>query len=237
MMARFVLVAILTLVAARQAVADPIMITTGTVGEFNGIDLPGFTVGSSSSRLQGILLISGGLCCVFDPGDIVNVSRGFPVDTLAMTTGPQIVNGTTYHNVFLRGGLMLTAVPFVAPPLSATSDFTFTTPFHMSGLLTGFDRDPSGALLFSVPVVGSGTVSVIGWARPGEPNYVGQGAFFQFQEPSPTPEPASLALLACGATGVFGASIRRRLRGVPLSDALGRRVAGPRITGVNIGSS
>jgi len=203
---------------ARLASADPVLITGGFIGMFNGSDLPGFQLSGSNSQFSGILPIAGVNCCFFDGGELVTLNASFPLSSLPFQPTTQTVNGTTYPKVFVSGGLSFTSVPFVAPPPNGSPTFQFTTPFTMQGQISGFSsfNDPGQTPLFSVALIGSGTASVGGTSRSTSPNYVGQGLAFQFEAPSPTPEPASLILLGSGVAGIALTTCRRfRNRAAP----------------------
>jgi hypothetical protein len=196
-----------------RANADPIVVTGGSIIQTFGIDLPGFTVTGTDSRFTGVLAIGGERCCGFSPGDLVDVSRSFPVSPLPVQSSTQIAGGTAYPDAYLRGSFTFTAVPFVAPPITGDSDsFLLTTSFDMTGQLSGFTGpQASPSLLFSVPIAGSGIATVSG-SVPGGQFYVGNSIAFQFQDPnaSPTPEPATVVLVGTAILGVFAAAARRR---------------------------
>ena len=190
-------------VYATPAEGDPIVITGGSVGQFNGEDRPGFLFTGTDSSFQGIVPLSGSLCCMFNVGESVTLSRPLPIGTRIGEPTPEMVNGIQYQTVWVAGSVSFTATPFVAPPLDGTAAFFLTTPFTMQGQIAGWaDSNFTGPPLFSVPLTGSGTAVVLGSTHEGQPNYIGQGVGFNFEAPAPTPEPASLALFGAGVVGV-----------------------------------
>ena len=190
-------------VYATPAQGDPIVITSGSVGQFNGEDQPGFQLMGTGSSFQGIVPLPGTLCCMFNAGESVTLNRSLPLGTRTGEPSLEIVNGMRYETVWVVGAVSFTATPFVAPPPDGTAAFLFTTPFTMQGQIAGWaDSNFTGPPLFSVPLTGSGTAVVLGSTHEGQPNYIGQGVGFNFEAPAPTPEPASLALFGAGVVGV-----------------------------------
>ena len=205
-----VAMALVVLGPSRRSEADPILITGGSLSQTNGIDLPGFTITGANSSFTGILEIAGVLCCVFNPGDVVTLGFNFPVGSLPFQPATEVVDGVTFPAAFLRGSFTLSGTPFVAPPIGAgQTSFSLTTPFDMTGQLSGFANFTDQTPLFSVPVAGTGTASV-GGAVPGGQFYVGQTVSFNFEQPAPTPEPATVLLVGTALLGGVGIAARRR---------------------------
>jgi hypothetical protein len=194
-----------------RANADPIILTGGSVSQTSGNDLPGFTVSGSNSVFSGVLGISGVVCCVFSPGDLVRLNFFAPITALPFQPSTQIVNGAVYPDTFLRGDFRFTAAPFVAPPAVAGSEsFSFTTSFDMAGNVSG-----STALLdnstdvFSVPIAGSGNATVSG-SVDANSRFIGTSLAFEFHDSAPTPEPATLILAATVLLGGLAGATRPR---------------------------
>ena len=211
----FVIAATLLVVGVpAHAHADPIVLTAGFVGQSSGNDLPGFTVRGSNSSFTGVLGIAGVVCCVFSPGDVVKLTGFFPITALPFQTSTQLVDGTAFHDTFLRGQMTFTAAPFVAPAVAAGSDqFSFTTSFTMTGQISGFTGSLADPLeVFSVPVAGTGSAIVGGHTANNGSLFVGTFLGFNLQDPAPTPEPATLLMVGAALAGGLGATARRRVK-------------------------
>jgi len=200
------------------AAADPIVITGGSLAVFSQIDLPTFrlctrpdcsVVTSADSVFQGVLgtnaqelFNAGQLVTPFGAGGAITPSTGLLTE---------VVNGTTYQAI-LTGSLIGTAAPFVAPPPSGPS-FSITTPYTMQGHISGFADPFQRVALFSVDVTGSGTETISGQTfGSGVPaDYFAREYLAVF---APTPEPATVLLLA---TGIVAMLWRCRFRELFLS--------------------
>jgi len=191
--------------------ADPIILTGGGINQTDGVDLPGFTVTGSNSVFTGILGISGVVCCVFSPGDRVNLSFGAQTTVFPFQPTTQVVRGTVFPDTFLVGEFRFAAVPFVAPPAVAGSEsFSLATSFTMTGHMSGFTGSLDNPTeVFSVPLAGSGTATVTGSVDTTS-RFIGTSLGFQFHDSAPTPEPATLALTATVVVGGLATTARRR---------------------------
>src|SRR5262249_58095765 len=128
-------------------------------------------------------------------GGPVNLSMSVPLMSDFPFQHPvsHMVNGIPYQ-AFVTGTLNFTAQPFVMPPPSSDqSSFAFTTPFTMTGHITGTETNPifpGAPVLFSVDVTGSGG-AVFGGdiiADPGDRFFFSRFLNFCFYS-SPAPPP------------------------------------------------
>jgi hypothetical protein len=211
--------AVLAILACpNRSEADPVVITAGGVYTFNGVDLPGFQLRGNDSIFSGVVAEAGVICCIFHPGDVVTLNYTASLFTFPGQPTSSVVNGVVYPGSYLRGNLSFTAEPFVAPPFPVgSSPFPFSTPFTMTGQLSGFSGNAlDSSMLFSVPVRGSGTATVFAAVVNDAPFYIGQGQSFQFepeaQAQAPVPEPATIVLFGTGVLSALSA-MRRRRRG------------------------
>jgi len=206
--------------APSPAFSDPVQITSGSVyqvASWTGYDPPfGFGLTGAQTSLGGITysLGVGGSVSV---GDTIALSETISVSADPFRTGPyqQTVDGVTYSNVFLAGTLH-----FAATPETLTGDATdgFDTPFTMNGSISLFGVDPSRPTraaepFLIVPIEGRGTASLSLASRGGM--LAESSVTYRFADPpmSPTPEPATLTLLASGlVVAVARARGKRDLR-------------------------
>jgi PEP-CTERM motif len=193
---------------ASAAQADPISITGGLVD----VKTAGFQIRGIDTVLAGTP-ITVDAAWVFAEGAVVNLSRAVTVGISFATPVTQIVNGTTFEAV-LGGTLNFSATPFTAPPPPLDepfAPFTLSTPFEMSGQLSGFMQTPGqGTPLFSIALAGGGVATVTGRVNTPSGFYVGDTLQFRFTDTAPIPEPASMFLVATGIAGLCGMRSRSR---------------------------
>ena len=208
-------VAMICLGAPSQVFADAIAITSGNVFTYWDGSPSGWRLLGDNTSLHGE---NFGGSPEFDSGMLVDLSRTIFIDQELCCPGQQTVRGTTFYPTFLRGSMSFSAPPFTAPTAPQNTFRFFDAPFTMLGHINGFATpDFSGPPEFSVDITGGGTSSLgpmraittengtawINWSG-------GLGFTFAAEQPdppSPTPEPASLILLA---SGLVVAAIRRR---------------------------
>lgn len=194
---------------ASPAQADPILITGGVID----VNTPGFGITGSDTRLAGTPFPANAIW-VFTGDQLVNLSRAVTVGMSIATPVQQIVDGTTY-NAVLAGTLIFSATTFTSPPLpdEPFAPFAITTPFEMTGQLSGFMQTAGqGTPLFSLTLTGRGIATVSGLVNTASGIYVGDTLQFRFTDEAPIPEPASILLVATGAAGLIAARSRRRGR-------------------------
>src|SRR5262249_18043915 len=162
------------------------VITGGTIflPDFStGLNTAGFRLTAEDSFFTGANF--GGFRNPPPQGGPVNLSTGVALISDFPVQHPvsHMVNGTLYH-AFVT--LNFTAQPFVIPPPSSDqSSFAFTTPFTMTGHITGTETNPifpGAPVLFSVDVTGSGGAVINGdiIANPGDRFYLSRFLNFRF---------------------------------------------------------
>lgn len=205
------------------AAADPITVTAGSVfaywdGSLTSVTLTGNGLSISSDAFAGS---AGG----FSSGTTADLNGGFTLYDEPPRSYSVTVNGTPY-TAFLAGSGGFTTQPFTAPstappplPDGSLPSVNFSTPFTFTGSVRGYPTgDMTGATLFNVELVGSGTARA-DFLATGNTffNRTGVGYTFSPAAPAPTPEPASILLLGSGALLLTIYSRKRR----PLWDSMG----------------
>ncbi|HEX5476077.1 MAG TPA: PEP-CTERM sorting domain-containing protein [Vicinamibacterales bacterium] len=150
------------------------------------------------------------------PGSTFDFSNATADGLQPFGIGTLTRGGVTYDDVLLSGSVAIRSPGAIVPqpptdPDDRDQEFpVISAPFTFTGALSA--RDDRGAPLFSVDLIGGGLAqTMLVWDgstffRIEEAATIGYG----FSSPSPTPEPASLLLVASGLSACVGA--RRRAR-------------------------
>jgi hypothetical protein len=213
---------------ARTASADTIVLTSGFISQFAG-DQSGFTLNGPGLTINGTMGIFFPIFSV--PGNPIDLSGSYGVggscDGTAIINGVALQGSCAGGRIFLTGSLDISALPFIAPPITADLG-PFNTPFTLTGNIVG--QAFGGPPVFSVNVAGSGIAHARYEVISTEPpsfKIDALGFELSAPSPSPTPEPGTLTLLGGGLAGLV---IRRRRKPRSLEttreQALPQRVIG-----------
>jgi len=205
------------LLCANFALADQVKLSSGSGGFFLDGDLSSFQLNGLDTQLSENSRLAGWDPMEFTAGDSLSLNIKINASPVANQPVTQVVNGTTYHDVFLHGTLSIVGEPFIPPAGIEEERRTFTVPMTLTGELSGFSNfQGTGSPVFSVSVLGTGTVFVDRYmflTSDGEqawrllPGSI--GAFRITDSSAPVPEPATMMLFA---TGLVGAGWRSRRR-------------------------
>jgi len=208
----------LTLLTPRVAAADPINITSGSLvmNPFNG---PLTLVGDRGFTFESAVNVSGGFFLPWEQCDNLHSPEPcLPGSTLGLTatwlgndvTGPATLDGVTYSAVGSLSSPSSMTVQFlrtaVLPPLASSA--TVTAPFTFEG---SFFHPVDGTTV-NDPLMGSGFATLFFSPAGNIPGaWHLDSARYDFGNPSPTPEPASLLLMGTGMLAL-AAFVRMRAR-------------------------
>jgi hypothetical protein len=208
---------------ATLAGADQVTITSG--GWLNAAFLDGGGMTLVSDRFT----VSGPWdCCAFGslfaPGATINPTTTTTGQSFNFLTGsvdgityPGFTSATTFSLLSVGSTTLQFSGPSLQLPSSAAAGqrVELTVPFTMTGFLqltpvTRFSSPP-GTPVFAGDVTGSGTLHVLLDALSGPmPQWHASASYvFGTSAPAPTPEPASVLLVASGVAGVFARRWRR----------------------------
>ena len=148
----------------------------------------------------------------FGPGSIVDFSTHVSGDFTSRGDDPGFhqVNGVTYPSLTATADLMFSATPVLIVETNPFGGFTARTPFEMSGFLSILT--PAEDRIFGSQVVGSGELTIVGTPRDFASGFKVDELTFRFESQSaaPTPEPATMLLLATGLAVVGTRTLRKK---------------------------
>lgn len=204
---------------AAQARADNIVITSGSFSATRGatvdtaFSFSGQGFAASGGRNDGNVPAS--LCSPCQAGTALSLNGLFNSSDLGF--GAVTINNTNYARLYFGGGAFNFSAAAIVLPSTDSSLLTITTPFDFTGALSGYNNslagDP-GEAVFSTMLTGQGTATAqFSTQMDGTRRlYFFRGITYNFQSPTPTPEPATLLLLGTGLAGLAARRNSKRSR-------------------------
>jgi hypothetical protein len=193
--------------------ADPVPVTSGffsvtglgasAIYDFQGLDF------QAAASLEPGVVGPDLTCFPCVAGAVISLDTSF---LGSRGTGSAVVDGMTFPSIGLAATNFLFEAPDIVAP-GTTGSFAVMRPFTFSGRLFGFAlTDPDLTPIFEPLLIGQGQVTASFLENPnpgGPPLFSFRSIRFDFAEPAPVPEPATLLLVA---SGLGGALLRRRAR-------------------------
>lgn len=203
--------------AFSPAFADPVTLT-GSSSLALDIESDGFRFVGASFDLTGEKEFQVPIPRVHDPGcgpcftgDLVNL--GFrTTGEVNLGTGHGTIDGVAYPALAFTGSLRFTTTPtpLPEPPPDSFGLVPFSSPFQFTGFVRAF---AGGNEVFARELRGRGTAShdlVLGPDELPPWHFAEDATRFTFADPTPVPEPSTLALVGLGTLAL--SRVRRARR-------------------------
>lgn len=206
------------LIPVSTASADPVRITSGKVVVTGIVRIGSLDImGTQGFSLSGVV---DNASTAFWTCSVPECVEGTPLDLFLHLGGPTLLDaratlngvtytdvdtfdGSAYTNMFFRGTAFAPALGDA--PTTVTAPFTFDGGFFLAG--TGLLRDLTGA--------GTATLSLspYGFGQSGfPPSWFIDRIEYDFTDPAPVPEPATMTLVGTALAAAYLTRARRRAR-------------------------